>query len=68
MTGQHFKELLETVCMTTGTTKTKISSLLGVTPWLIWYWQKNGVPKAIKPYVMSVLHSVMFKERQAIGG
>lgn len=57
MTGQHFKEILESVCMSTGCTKAEIAILIGILPNTISIWQRTGVSKTITPYVMSVLRA-----------
>ncbi|WP_423408041.1 hypothetical protein AABM38_20565 [Heyndrickxia sp. MSNUG] len=57
MSGQHFKETLEIVCKTTKSTKKHMGDLMGVTDMTICHWQRNGVPKRMSPYVMSVLRT-----------
>lgn len=60
MYGQHFKELINTVCKTTGIYKYEIASLIGVTTVTIHAWEREGVPTPRKPYVLSVLRQALF--------
>lgn len=55
MNGQHFKEMIDTVCKTTGLYKYEIVSLIGVTDVTISYWERHGLPITRKTYVISVL-------------
>lgn len=59
MNGQHFKELIDTVCMTTGLYKYEVASLIGVSDVTIHTWERKGVPVRIKPYVISVLRQAL---------
>jgi hypothetical protein len=59
MNAQHFKELINTVSKTTGCTKLKLSSLIGVSVMTISVWERKGVPVRIKPYVISVLRQAL---------
>lgn len=62
MNGQHFRELINTVCKTSGLYKYELASLIGVDPRTIHSWESEGVPVRIKPYVISVLRKVLFKK------
>lgn len=59
MNGSHFKELVNTVCLTAGYTKRKIAACLGVTTVTVNTWEREGVPVRVKPYVISVLRGVV---------
>jgi DNA-binding XRE family transcriptional regulator len=61
MNGAHFKELVNTVCLTAGYTKRKIAACLGVTTVTINNWEQKGVPVKVKPYVISVLRGVVIE-------
>lgn len=59
MKGRHFKEVVETVCMTSGISKRTLCDILGIYPGTLCNWQNKGVPKAHMPYVMNTLRSLI---------
>lgn len=63
MNGQHFKELVNTVCKTTGCTKKHVAFVIGVAPSRVNVWERQGVPVHIKPYVISMLKQILFSNR-----
>lgn len=65
MNPKHFKELLETVCVTTNSTKIQVADYLHVTPTWLSFWQRNGVPRTKAPMVLSRLKDYVFEK---IGG
>lgn len=59
MTGQHFKELIETIVKTTGLNKKKLAEFVGVDPHTISSWQRNGVPLRSIHYVRKGLKEAL---------
>jgi hypothetical protein len=61
MTPQHFKEVLEIVCMTTGRSKAEISRKIGVTPTTLWLWENKSFSGHKQPYVIHQLKEILAK-------
>ena len=55
MTGQHFKELVETICMTYKVKKKAVYTQLGISQAWYNYYERNGVPVQVKPLIMKRL-------------
>jgi hypothetical protein len=68
MTPQHFKEVLETICMTTGHSKAEISRELGVKPTTIWYWENKSFSEHKQPYVLHCLKLILREGKHDNGG
>jgi hypothetical protein len=60
MTGEHFKEIVETICMTTGLRKYEIQERLGVSSYQLFIWQKKGVPAKHLIRIREKLRQMMF--------
>lgn len=60
MTPQHFREILESICISTHTNKTHIAHYLSVTGVTLSTYQRNGVPTQRVPLIMSRLKEYMF--------
>jgi hypothetical protein len=46
MNGEHFREYIEIICLSTHSSKADIARYLEVTPELVWgTWQKTGLPR-----------------------
>ena len=60
MTGQHFKEIVESICMTRKVKKIAISRYLGISKVSLNLYEKNGVPIQVKPLIMMKLRKFMF--------
>jgi DNA-binding transcriptional regulator YiaG len=60
MTGQHFKEIVESICMTKHVKKTVISRYLGISKVTLNKYEKFGVPIGKKAMVMSGIRNFMF--------
>ena len=60
MTAQHFKEVLETICKSTNSTKTKVALYTGFKAHNFYDWQRKGVPAHMDPYVMDKLKNYLF--------
>jgi hypothetical protein len=61
VTGQHFKEIIETICLTTGLYKYEVQDRLGLTTSRFHHWQTKGVPDRMVPVIRSMLHNMMFR-------
>jgi hypothetical protein len=59
MTGQHFKEIVETICMTTGLKKYEIQDRLGLTTFRFHNWQTKGVPSRMVPVIRPMLKHML---------
>lgn len=59
MNAQHFKEILETVSLSTGLGKEKIYSLVGYSHQSFCRWQKNGLPVKRKAQVIMQLKEIL---------
>ncbi len=68
MTPQHFREVLGTVCMTTGRSKREISILLGVKPTTLWYWENKSFSEHKQPYVIHFLKRILMEGKHDNGG
>jgi hypothetical protein len=55
MTGQHFKEYVETLCKTYNIPKTLIARHIGISKVWLNKYELHGVPIAVKPMVMKRL-------------
>ena len=60
MNPQHFKEVLETVCMSTNSSKSKVAWNTGFCPHNFFDWQRKGVPIHMTPFVMDKLKDYLF--------
>jgi hypothetical protein len=60
MTGQHFKEIVESICMTKRVKKTVISRYLGISKVTLNKYEKNGLSIKKQPMIMTQLRNFMF--------
>lgn len=65
MNAPHFKELIETICISTNSTKVHVASVLNVHPYRINCWQRRGLPRTKAPLVVARLRKFLFEN---IGG
>jgi hypothetical protein len=61
MTGQHFKEVLETICKSTNSSKSKVALVSGFNAHNFYDWQRKGVPAGKTPLVMVKLKDYLFR-------
>jgi phage terminase Nu1 subunit (DNA packaging protein) len=59
MTGQHFDELIGTVCMTKKVTQRDLAIILNVHFNTISMWKRNGVPAKMSSRIRSTLSAFM---------
>ena len=60
MTGPHFNEIVETVRLTTDSTKGEIAKQLGVCEFTLYRYRKFGVPLRKTKFVMGKLRKFLF--------
>lgn len=61
MNGPHFKEIIESICLSTHSTKKEVAEELFVSTHSIWNWETKGVPEFKTPYVMDKLKEYLFR-------
>lgn len=60
MTAQHFKEILESICKSTHSTKRTLANHLCISEVSLWRYENQGVPDSKKYLVMSRLKEYLF--------
>jgi hypothetical protein len=60
MTPQHFKEILESICLSTHSTKRAIADYLFIHEMTLWKYQQYGVPASKKYLLMDKLREYLF--------
>lgn len=61
MNAQHFKEILESICISTGSTKGQVAEHLSMCQQTVCNWQLKGVPAAKVPFVISKMKEYLFE-------
>ena len=62
----HFKEVVETVKLTTGFTKKEIGEKLGIKPNTMTLWLKEGPPNIRLPKIRMVLRSLINNKKETV--
>lgn len=62
MTGQHFKELVETVCITLGISKMFLSECINVSKVTINLYEKHGLSERKKLRIMNKIRKFYLDE------
>lgn len=58
MTPAHFKEVVETVCKTTGRSKREVRDLLGVCEGTLYNWENKSFPVRKQLYAIHSLRQI----------